>query len=84
MDGLFECGQVRVLLVDGFADRAIPGRLAARGFRLYDGRTLAPYQGQFSLLAIREASDSRPMSARALSADAWHHLAPRRASGSST
>lgn len=54
MEGLFDARRVRAVYVDGFSDPSLPEHLSARGFRLFDGRTLLPMEGAgYALLAIR-------------------------------
>src|ERR1700719_3681962 len=48
----FEQQRVKAVYLDGYEDRGIPDWLEERGFRLFDGRSLAPGNSGFSLLAI--------------------------------
>ena len=50
---LIMSGRVKVVYLDGYGDRSIPGWLSARGFRLFDGRTLKEsVEPEHSLLAL--------------------------------
>lgn len=44
--------RVAAVMIDGFKDKGIPSMLAVFGFRLFDGRSLRPYDGHFNLLAV--------------------------------
>ncbi len=55
---LFEAGRVKVVYLDGYGSKAIPDFLRARGFELFDGRTLVPCRESvpaFSLLAVHQS-----------------------------
>jgi FkbM family methyltransferase len=49
-------GTVTAVMVDGFADKAIPNQLLEQGFSLYDGRSLHAFRpgDTFNLLALRQ------------------------------
>ncbi len=51
---LFQAKRIRAIYLDGFKDGKIPRFLEGHGFRLFDGRTLAPATNQTgNLLAMR-------------------------------
>lgn len=54
MAGLFDNQQVSAMMIDGFADQRIPAQLVKMGFKLYDSRSLEPFNPDthFSLLAV--------------------------------
>lgn len=59
-DRLFENERVKVVYIDGFNDAQIPAFLEARGFKLFDGRTLLPCAApDYSLMAIHHTRLAR-------------------------
>lgn len=50
---LFAAGRVKAVYIDGFEDQTIPQLLTSYGMTLLNGRTLLPFQNDFSLLALR-------------------------------
>lgn len=52
--GLFAAGRIKAVYLDGYADPEVPRFLSARGFALFDGRTLAPGVAP-TLLAVHQS-----------------------------
>jgi FkbM family methyltransferase len=57
MNGLLTKNQVKAVMIDGFDDKSIPCKLISFGFKLFDGRSLCPFNNRdhFNLLAVHES-----------------------------
>lgn len=58
-EGLLAKDRIKAIFIDGYEDSLVPDLLRRYGFLFFDGRTMAPVEGDvFSLLAVKKAKMS--------------------------